>query len=104
MLLVEVLYSCVSGLCSFFRHTGPGTLHALFAGPSLKLTIQRLLLALSVIFCFTCMLLSGMKWCAALGCTNPFFIGDSHLDCVDHWDCEKTGVWNNPDGGPMYVL
>ena len=51
------------------------------------------------------MSLIGMKQCAALGCTNSFFIGDSHLDCINHWDCKKTGAWNNLDRVPCtYVL
>ena len=49
---------------------------------------------------FTVMSLTDMKWCATLGCTNPLFIVDSHLDCINCWDCEKTSAWNNPDRIP----
>ena len=43
---------------------------------------------------------TSLKLFATAGCHTRFFISDSHLDCVDHWDYKITDAQPNPDGAP----
>ena len=97
MLCVEALYgaslSSFTVLSGFFPLHGPDTLVAA--------RVQSVHCLLCPTFLICCPIMSnGLKTCATLGWKTSFFVGDSHLDCIDCRICEKTGVQASADGTP----